>query len=518
MRRRIRVKRVFPALGILLLVLFPLIAAYGKEADFDGVLKTVCEAKNLSACLEGKIWPGENLLAVPVLIVDRGKKEAVLANHPGNPDGFTPSTRLSRLGLRVLYYPENYPDAAGAANTARRVAGAPTLTVLRESLETPAGSTEKAVQLLFHESYHVYQEKIGLHGPNENLSQAYPRDQARVKALRTLEGRLLFDALQEGKPARDILLALLGARSERAGLLEPRFAEFESQMEMHEGLADYTGWKALLLAAGMKDYRAALDESESFHRYQGVNQELSPYLLVLKFVGVRDRIPLRTSFYHTGCGYAMLLDKVEPDWKAGFVSNPRPLHELVSEAVGAGAADEKERRDALEKAKAKYKFSDLVKTEEAYATERKAELTRLRDSVEANPEGLLVIDAYSLKSASVEKSWDPNEEVALSEVEVFQKRHLHTRLPGLFDLDFAGPVIWRTEDMVFLSPLAGDWTIRVDGQPISIPLPDDSPLLLFGKRVEIRAGHASLTFEPEAELEVSRKEKAIQVRVWKKEK
>jgi hypothetical protein len=256
----------------------------------------------------------------------------------------------------VLYSTDKYPDAAAAANTATRVAGAPTVTVLRESLEAPAVSAEKAVQLLFHEAYHVYREKKGLRGPNENLAQAYPRDQAKVKALRTLEGTLLFDALQEGKPAREKLIAILGARSERAKLLEPRLAEYESQMEMHEGLADYTGWKALLLAAGAKEYRAALDESESFHRYQGVNQDLSPYLQVLKFIGVKDRVPLRTSFYHTGCAYGMLLDKVKPEWKTDFMSKPRPLHEIVGEVAGEDKADEKERGQTLEKAKAQYKL------------------------------------------------------------------------------------------------------------------------------------------------------------------
>jgi hypothetical protein len=52
----------------------------------------------------------------------------------------------------------------------------------------------------------------------------------------------------------------------------------------------------------------------------------------------------------------MLLDKVKPEWKTDFMSKPRPLHEIVGEVAGEDKADEKERGQTLEKAKAQYKL------------------------------------------------------------------------------------------------------------------------------------------------------------------
>ena len=450
------------------------------------------------------------MLSIPILVVSGKGEDAVLLNHPKAPAEFKPSKPLSGGGLEARY--GKFPDAAGAANTCIPFQGVPTLEVLADSLDSADVPAESAVELLFHESFHVLQARLGLKGANEALSNRYPSGDAAVSALRVFEARLLFEALNDREPRKETLLAALGARGERAGLLKPELAEYEWQMEENEGLADYTGWSAVLAAGASREYKPALEETQGFARYRNIEDDFKKYLNALKFIGGKNRIPVRSSFYHTGCAYAILLDKAAPAWKVAFLADKKPLHRILAEALGV---DEKAQIKALVKAKEKYDFRALAKEEQGFAGDREKELEKLRDSVESNPSGLIIVDVSSLKDLDFQKTWDPSNDVYLAENEVYQGRHLNLSYPSFLELDFSQPVIWKTEDMIFFTAMQDKPTITAEGMNIE---PSVDSLLLIGKRVKIAAGAVKLSFEPEAAIELHNKDKVLQIRVWKAKK
>lgn len=247
-----------------------------------------------------KLWGRE--LCGPVMLVDRETRQAI-----------------TKEGVVTL------PPSIGIANTAVDFEGKRWTMVM---LPLPKDAYARKA-LLAHESFHRIQEDLGLNatGPaNVHLDTLDGRYWLR------LEWRALARALQTGD-ARAVSDALAFHAQRRA--LFPKAAEEERALEMHEGLAEYTG--SAFAARSLSERVPHLVE-------QLTNAEKGE-----KFV--------RSFAYASGPAWGALIEMKEPSWTRAL----KPSDDLgdvarrawkLDDAYGAAALrTEEEARDAQRRAR-----------------------------------------------------------------------------------------------------------------------------------------------------------------------
>ncbi len=249
---------------------------------------------------ERPLWPGFEPRTIPFEVLDGG--QTWLVRHPHPPAEFAPVAR--RKDIRVF----QGRHASLRANTSVAIGGVPTATA---SFEGGASEPRRLAALVLHEMFHVFQ---GLRHPrwggNEVDLFVYPTDDAEALALRRLESDAFRGALAAGDRAATGSWAAraLETRRERFARLPGPAVAYERGTEAKEGLARYI--EALAAGPGQ-----ALLPPEEFPPQ-----------------AVRERA------YASGCAIAMLLDRLDGDWKERLEKNDdAPLDELLSRAV-AGAA------------------------------------------------------------------------------------------------------------------------------------------------------------------------------------
>ncbi|MDQ3281004.1 MAG: hypothetical protein M3Q69_06295 [Acidobacteriota bacterium] len=179
--------------------------------DLASAQRALTELEAMCAADRGRMW-GRSLCG-PMVIADPNTREAVQMA-----DGHITETHV--------------PESIGIANTAVQWDGRE-WTMLQWPL--PQSVVARRV-MLAHESFHRVQEKLGFPatGPlNAHL------DTAEGRTLLRLEWRALARALATGD-ARAVADAL-AFRAERR-MLTKNAAQEERLLEMHEGLAEHTGW------------------------------------------------------------------------------------------------------------------------------------------------------------------------------------------------------------------------------------------------------------------------------------
>ena len=178
---------------------FLLLAAIAPQQGFEE-LRAMCARDN------GRMW-GVTLCG-PTLIVDR-QSRAVAANQPA---------------------PATLPKEIGIANTAVEWNGVH-WTMIVGPLPEDAFARR---MLMAHESFHRVQEGLGF--PSTQPANTH-LDSLEGRFLLQLEWRALAKALSGDRQAvRDAL-----AFRARRRFLFPNAAKEERELEMHEGLAEYTG-------------------------------------------------------------------------------------------------------------------------------------------------------------------------------------------------------------------------------------------------------------------------------------
>lgn len=163
-------------------------------------------------------------------------------------------------------------------------------------------------RLLMHESFHRIQPALGFHIPDlpsEHLDDLNGRTWMR------LEMRALSEAMTETGEKRKVAAqdALL-FRHRRQELCGDKAAESERQLELNEGLAEYTGYELSGLPAPAIPIRVAarLDNEQAGDSFS------------------------RSFCYLTGPSYALLLDEYSPGWRKRVVKG-EPLDELLAKAL-----------------------------------------------------------------------------------------------------------------------------------------------------------------------------------------
>lgn len=296
-----------PTLRVAIAGLIAVLLGTGARADIDPAeAATIFEqAKTLSDAGGGKLW-GQPL-AGPILLVDPVTRQ-VVANRPAG-DG--------SLVVQGDVFIGTWPEEMGIANTAIDLAGE-RWTMLMWPL--PEESYARG-RLLMHESFHRIQPAINLPAVSSENPHLDERD---GRIWLQLEWRALAEALiREGDTQTQAMRDALLFRGVRHSLYEGA-AETERQLELNEGLAEYTGYRLSGLPTGVLPDRVSIRLIES--------QNGTGYT--------------RNFAYTSGPAYGLLLDQHRPDWRANLTPESdlaalltETLEFTMPEAVDAEASE-----------------------------------------------------------------------------------------------------------------------------------------------------------------------------------
>ncbi|HYR75962.1 MAG TPA: hypothetical protein VEM96_08970 [Pyrinomonadaceae bacterium] len=234
------------------------------------------EAQALCRRDNGRLW-GVSLCG-PMIFVDR-KTRAVVANQ---------ADREGILTKNGNVFVGTLPAKVNIANTAIDWAGVKWTMII---FPLPEDKYRRA-NLMAHELWHRIQNEIGFPSSGTANNHLDSRD---GRVWLQLEWRALASALtSRGKQRRLAIMDALLFRAYRRTIF-PRAASKERGMEMHEGLAEYTGVK--------------LSESPNLNQYL-VNGTLKEAAQKQTFV--------RSFAYATGPAYGILLDQTGRKWRKGL--------------------------------------------------------------------------------------------------------------------------------------------------------------------------------------------------------
>jgi hypothetical protein len=289
-------KRMMPVLAMVA-VLF--ISAPASAQGFTAEERSLAaqyfaEFTRFCADMDRKLWSppmcGRTMLVKP-------NSRSVMATHL-DPDG-------AFQGVEGFYV-GSLPSTLSIANTSLRWAG-----TRWTQMMWPLPEDRRARLALFaHEAWHGIQAELGL--PSTGPANGH-LDEERARVLLRLEWRALAEALRAGDAASRERATRdgLAFRAQRHAAFAQAQAE-ESALELHEGLAEYTG---IALAYGA---------DAPAH----VAQQLAR--------GDKMAMLSRSFAYFSGPAYGLLLDAVVTGWRDGVVREG-DLAKQLSRALKPGA-------------------------------------------------------------------------------------------------------------------------------------------------------------------------------------
>jgi len=362
------------------------------------------EAAAATALDGGRLW-GRSL-AGPILFVDPVTRTVLT-------DSADAEGRLTPLGG---YYTGQLPPSENAANTAFRWSGR-----LWAMILWPPTTDSLQRQVLFaHELWHRIQGDLGL--PSTAPANAHLGTRDGRLWLR-LEGRSLRRAIDSRRDARARAIAdALAFRRQRQAQF-PGADSTERLLEMHEGLAEYTG---VILATPSGEGRRALVTS--------------------RLVTLDTTTHFERDFaYQTGPAYGFLLDEVAPGWRTGLTGGD-DLSQLLGRALGG----ERSSPPSAAARGGRYGYAAVRRDEDARDRRRKARVAALRERFASGP--LLELPLREMKLG-----FDPSQVEALDSLgSVYGKLRLSDRW-GVLECDGSGGLVtsdWST--VVVPAPAATD--------------------------------------------------------------
>lgn len=282
------------------------------------------------------LWPVE--LCGPIVLVDPQTRLAV-ANAPDPAGAFT-----GRGGVFVGRMPDDMP----VANTGFDWQDARWAMIMLPL----AGEASSRLRLLAHESFHRIQSALGYPLADAVLAHL---DEEQGRTWLRLELRALARALSAaGGEARQAVHDAALFRQVRHATY-PGAAELERQLEANEGLAEYTGVRFAMDAAG-SGIGDAVRAAEAFEQRPAYVRSLG---------------------YGTGPLLGLLLDRYEPGWRDTFLENPDLAGRLAA-AVDAPAADPAAAKAEATRRAAGYGAVTVLAEERERARRRAAEQQRYR--------------------------------------------------------------------------------------------------------------------------------------------
>lgn len=323
------------------------------------------EAKALSDRDGGRTW-GVPLYG-PILFVDPETRQ-VVTNQADTAGNLKPASGV---------FTGTLPAEVTCANTATVWAGVEWTMML---WPLPSNQQERA-RLITHELFHRIQEEVGFSASNP--VNAHLESEAGRVWLR-LEFRALERALQETGPDRKKALTdALKFRQFRQALGET-LQRTENELELNEGLAEYTGVR--LCARSQR-------EAEILAAY-GLRQAQAKATFSRSFA------------YATGPAYGCLLDSVNPAWRKHLKSN-RDLAYLAGREFGISRKPVAELK--LRSAAKIYFGDEVIEFESVRATKRRTQLALYQSLLGDGPTVEFPLDE------TMNYSFDPNSVIALDE-------------------------------------------------------------------------------------------------------
>ena len=258
---------------------------------------------------EDILWPGFYPGEIPTAVFDA--VNTYLFKHPSPPEGFAPLADKEDVSIFI----GQYNQVRG--NSRVQVKGTWTATSVLRTHSRLTGekySLRNLAGIIIHEQFHVFQRlKHPDWRPNDGYLFNYPLDTPDMLALRRMEVEAFRRAVtaQNDKKASGWLKEVLKWRDKRYRLMDDTIINYEGELQRFEGLADY-----IEKTSGGSDLTQI-----------PVDPGFAP--AAIRHLG-----------YILGRWSAVILDRLEPDWKNKLESGEiQYLHELLRKI--AGSSDQK---------------------------------------------------------------------------------------------------------------------------------------------------------------------------------
>jgi hypothetical protein len=288
----------------------------------------IAEAHRIVERIGDNLWPGFAEAPFAVLLVTPTAE--YLFDHPDPTHDFAFVGRDSITRCDV-YARDRVFDTHLLA-TFPAVAGLPTV-VIGEPRHTEASHSTRWVATLLHEHFHQLQNSqpdyydsvraLGLAGGDTTgmwmLDYPFPYDKKDVDEAFSAMCRRLLDALDAGGHAsfREKVVRYIDARRVFGELLDKKDYAYFSFQVWQEGIARYTEYEIMRRAAVAYTSTKAFDalpDRVSFGK--DANETYAHIRAELLRMSLRKA--RRSAFYYVGAGEGILLDRVNPGWRARY--------------------------------------------------------------------------------------------------------------------------------------------------------------------------------------------------------
>jgi hypothetical protein len=326
------------------LLLLPARAAPARQSprvpEVDRV--RLAEAFRVGEALGARVWREWGDAPFAVLLVT--PEHEFLVRHPRPSEDFKP-LGYDRL-LRGNVYFRRRTFSPNLLATFPAVGGVPTVVIGRAENTQKKSSTPWVVTVL-HEHFHQLQTSrpgyyadvaaLRLSRGDETgmwmLNYAFPYSAPDVGRQFGVLGRLLAEALRarKGKDLRAGVAAYLGARRKLRSMLSADDYRYFSFQLWQEGVARYTEYRVAELAAKRHRPGRAFRSLKDYKPFQAVAREMRKDLL-RELTTLRLEEYQRVAFYPLGAGEALLLDRLNPQWKGRYFSDKFYLEEYFTPA------------------------------------------------------------------------------------------------------------------------------------------------------------------------------------------
>ena len=294
----------------------------------------IAEAFRLAAAVGDELWPAWTSAPFAILLVTPERE--FLLRHPRPSPEFTKLGYDSLLAADVFVRDRRFAPTLLATFPA--VGGVSTI-VVGQPAATRKNSTEWVLTLL-HEHFHQLQtsrpgyfarvDSLGLARGDQTgmwmLNYAFPYDSARVRSLfATLTQRLdsTLAATTDGERTTR-WVSVRAARADLRAALAPDDDRYLAFQMWQEGVARYTELAVARFAASRYTASAAFAALPDF----------VPYATAAATIESNVRAGLRGSslergnrvaFYPAGAAFALMLDRMVPDWRSRYFDRPMSL-------------------------------------------------------------------------------------------------------------------------------------------------------------------------------------------------
>ena len=219
-------------------------------------------------------------------------------------------------------------------------------------------SSETQILMYIHELFHCFQECVW-EGRRDALGDRYFPPNAAVAAYSEIEGEALLRALKAEKrsEAEAFLRDYLTAREIKQKYVEPSEGKFERYKLVAEGTAQYAQIKAALIVRENGLNGSARKRKDPY--FFGFGQ-LDEYLAE-EMGGRMNSVKGETSAgwircYLYGLYQCLILDRLTPGWKKGYLESGRSLDEELGSTIPSGSLEEEIFDD---RCRSIYHFDDL---------------------------------------------------------------------------------------------------------------------------------------------------------------